>query len=236
MIRRFFVLTFLGAIILTNSFAQTSYKVNLLFNIDFPDQVTIENDKFILNGEGSYIQGVHKLFACGLYVKEKSDDPVKIIYSEDTKIFELVVTTTQFQSQKTIDEIKNLHEENKDLLKKGEITTLISNVKNADVALPSNFVESVNFFEKAFDGANRGNTDDYHGYIEEFIQLFEDKNLLEDHYRLTFLGENRVIIYKNSQKVMDVQDKAFPKALFNIFIGNDATNKRLKGNLLHTAS
>ncbi|OHX67295.1 hypothetical protein NH26_13560 [Flammeovirga pacifica] len=212
--------------------AQENHDVNLLFNVEYSPNINYSNTVYNLNGSGTYIDGIHKLFSCGLYLENKNDDALKIIYSDNTRIIDLVITSTQFQSHETIEEIKALHTKNKDLLKSGEFAAIFKNIQDSDVVLPTNFVETNAFFEKLFNDSNHGATDNYHSYIDDFIHLFDDKNAVGDQYRFVFEGNQTTKIYKKGIPAIEIKNKEFQKAVLNIFIGNHASNSSLKNKLL----
>ncbi|ANQ50527.1 hypothetical protein MY04_3162 [Flammeovirga sp. MY04] len=228
----YFVVFFVSTIFSHSVNAQDQHDVTLLYNVDFKKKIESYGKTLQLNGGGTYIKSIHKLFSCGLYLEKPSSDPLKIIYSEELRIIDLVITSNQFQSQRTIDEIKDLHEKNKELLKSGKFSTILQNIKEADVALPNTFVETSHFFENAFATSNNYATDNYHSYISDFAKIFEDKNTIGDHYRFEFHGEDDTKIFRDNNLILDIHHKEFQNALLNVFIGGNAPNSSLKDDLL----
>ncbi|MBB3700623.1 chalcone isomerase family protein [Flammeovirga yaeyamensis] len=213
-------------------YGQSDHQLDALYNVKFNHQIEFDDQTFTLNGSGKHEIKIFKIFGCGLYLKNPSKENLDIIYSTDTRIIDFVISSAQFQSENTIKELIELHEKNKDLLKTGEFDELFKNIEDNEIFFPKRFTETKPFFEDAFNIANRGYEESYNNYIDDFIALFEKKNCKGDHYRIVFKGSNLTQIYKKGELVFKANDKAFQKAILNVFIGNDAFDKKLKKDLM----
>lgn len=227
-----FLNTILFFLISFNVYSQDqTYDVSFFKNVKFPNVITIENDNLKLNGHGMHSDGVFKLFVCGLYVYEKTDDPLKIIYDDHAKMIELVITSDQFQSDKTIAKIQKVHEENIEHMKSGQISDMVSNIKQYEGIIPHKLFSIDKSFKDIIIKANNGDIHNIEGDIETFLSVFEDEIKIGDHFRLSCLHD-KLYMTKNNEFKAEIQGKEFQKCLLNIFIGNMAFNKSLKEDLL----
>lgn len=222
------------ALILSFSIAysqEQTYNVTLFKNVEFPNVITIDNENLKLNGHGMHTEGISKLFVCGLYLFEKSNDPIKIIYDDHAKMIELVVTSNQFQSNNTIKEIKKVHKQNLDLMKSGELSDMVDNIKKYEGIIPQNLISVNNRFQKYFEVANKGNIDEIQVEIDTFLTIFDEEIKIGDHFRFSFFSD-KITMTRNNEEKGEIEGKEFQKSLLNIFIGNLSFNNSLKEDLL----
>ncbi|WP_044211924.1 chalcone isomerase family protein [Flammeovirga sp. OC4] len=224
--------TLLFVLVSINVFSQEqTYDVSFLKNVKFPNVINIENENLKLNGHGMHSEGVFKLFVCGLYVYERTDDPIKIIYDDHAKMIELVITSNQFQSDKTIEEVNRTHDENMKLMKSGELGDVVNNIKKYDGIIPHKMISVDQSFRTLITEANIGEVDEIGGEIDAFLSIFRDEIKIGDHFRFTF-HHDKLYLSKNNEDKALIHGKEFQKCLINIFIGNMAFNQSLKKDLL----
>ncbi|MBD0400785.1 chalcone isomerase family protein [Flammeovirga sp. EKP202] len=224
--------TLFFVLISINVFSQEqTYDVSFFKNVKFPNVINVENESLKLNGHGMHSEGVFKLFVCGLYVYERTDDPNKIIYDDHAKMIEMVITSNQFQSDKTIEEVDRTHDENMELMKSGELSDMVNNIKKYDGIIPHKMISVDQSFRTLIVEANKGEVDDIGNEIDTFLSIFQDEIKMGDHFRITF-HHDELYLSKNNDDKITIQSKKFQKCLMNIFIGNMAFNKSLKEDLL----
>ncbi|MCB9481683.1 MAG: chalcone isomerase family protein [Desulfobacteraceae bacterium] len=68
--------------------------------INFSDQMTISGKNMVLNGAGLRKKAFIKVYACGLYLNEKSSDANAIINADDPMAIRLVITTGLVSKEK----------------------------------------------------------------------------------------------------------------------------------------
>ncbi|NME70290.1 chalcone isomerase family protein [Flammeovirga aprica] len=227
-----FIYTLLFVLASLNAFSQEqTYDVSFFKNVKFPNVINVEGENLKLNGHGMHSEGLFKLFVCGLYVFERTDDPLKIIYNDHAKMIEMVITSNQFQSDKTIKEVNKVHDENMALMKSGELGDMVDNIKKFDGIIPHKMISIDKSFQELIVEANNGKVDAINGDIKTFLSIFQDEIKMGDHFRLTFYGDKLYLSKNNENKAM-IQGKEFQKSLLNIFIGNMAFNQSLKDDLL----
>ncbi|MBB6461772.1 chalcone isomerase family protein [Flammeovirga kamogawensis] len=222
-------------VILLNTLAvysqEQTYNVNFFKNVEFPNVITIEYENLKLNGHGMHTEGISKLFVCGLYVYERTDDPIKIIYDDHMKMIEMVITSNQFQSDKSIKEIKKVHEKNLDHIKSGQLDDMVDNIKKYEGIIPQNLISTDKSFRTYFKQANKGKILENEEQIQLFLATFDEVIKIGDHIRITFL-ENKILVSRNGEHKSEIEGKEFQKIVLNTFIGNHAFNQTLKGDLL----
>lgn len=71
--------------------------------VNFSDQMTISGKNMVLNGAGLRKKAFIKVYACGLYVNEKTSDAKAIINADDPMAIRLVITTGLVSKEKMQD-------------------------------------------------------------------------------------------------------------------------------------
>lgn len=85
---------------------------------------------------------------------------------------------------------------------------------------------------RGFDKAMDGDTQPLEAEINQFLSAFEAEIVKGDSFKLLYLPDVGVKIYKNGQLQTTVPGLAFKRALFGVWLGDDPAQKRLKRGML----
>lgn len=225
------VLLFISS--MTYAQSSSNFKTNFFNEVEFPEKVTIKSQTLQNNGYGSLSKNLKKIFSCALYVEHTTDDAISLIYNDDIKVIELVMTSNFLQSEKTVKDIKKAYAQ--DLKISAEASDnekqLVSSLRKHDRINTSQIITVEKLFGEAFLEANLGNVESINDDIKEYIASFSELIETGDHFRIISKGNN-VTLYKNETKLFNTDNKAFKKALMNIYLGNTPIDASLRNDLL----
>jgi len=71
--------------------------------VDFSNEIIISGKNMVLNGAGLRKKAFIKVYACGLYLKEKTSDAKSIINADEPMAIKLVITTGLVSKEKMQD-------------------------------------------------------------------------------------------------------------------------------------
>jgi len=83
-----------------------------------------------------------------------------------------------------------------------------------------------------FDDSMDGDTQPLEAEINQFLTAFEAEIDEGDNFKLLYLPDEGVKVYKNGQLQTTVPGLAFKRALFGIWLGEDPAHKRMKRGML----
>ncbi len=87
--------------------------------------------------------------------------------------------------------------------------------------------------EDGFEAATGGNTSPIRDYIDEFMGVFEEEIEEGDVFKIAYLPEKGVVVYRNDEQTGSVDGgMAFKQALFGIWVGDDPAQDSLKKAML----
>ena len=101
--------------------------------------------------------------------------------------------------------------------------------------ITSGFVSSDAMSEAVRDGFNasmEGNTASLSSEIEKFIGFFGEEILENNVFDITYQKGSGVVAYKNGKELGVIAGMKFKKALFGIWLGNNAVDSKLKKAML----
>ncbi|GAA4839357.1 chalcone isomerase family protein [Algivirga pacifica] len=84
---------------------------------------------------------------------------------------------------------------------------------------------------EGFENATNGKTQPIEGEINAFIDVFKEEIKEGDVFQFDAQGP-RVTVYKNGNKSIVIEGKAFREALFGIWLSNKPADKKLKEQML----
>jgi hypothetical protein len=114
-------------------------------------------------------------------------------------------------------------------------------IMNADetmaikLVITSSFVSSEAMseaVENGFEASTGGNTTPLATEIEKFISFFSAEIVEKDVFDITFQKGTGVVAYKNGKELGTISGMNFKKALFEIWLGNDPADSKLKKAML----
>ncbi|NME66993.1 chalcone isomerase family protein [Flammeovirga aprica] len=212
---------------------QPTFKTNFFNEVEFPETINVTNQTLQSNGYGAFSKGLKKVFSCALYVENRTDDAISLIYSEDLKVIDLVMTSNYLQSENTVKKIKAAYAT--DLKAAADASAeekqFISDLRKHDKIITSQVTTVEKLFGEAFNKSNLGNVESISDDIKEYIASFGDLIETGDHFRI-ISKNNKVTLFKNGEQLFQTDNKAFKKALMNIYLGNTPIDATLRENLL----
>ncbi|MBB6462384.1 chalcone isomerase family protein [Flammeovirga kamogawensis] len=235
--RNFLKLKLLSVLLLLSVVAtaqeQKTFKTNFFNEVEFPKTVTVTEKSLQCNGYGALSQNLSKIFSCALYVAHPSDDAINLIYSDDLKVIELVMTSNNLQSEATIKRMRKAYAVD---LKVGADASesdkkFVAALRKQEQINPSQVITVEKLFGEAFKNSNAGNTETINSEIVDYIASFSDLIVKGDHFRI-ISQNNLVTLYKNGNELFQTNNKAFKKALMNIYLGNTPIDTSLRDDLL----
>ncbi|KXX68467.1 chalcone isomerase family protein [Flammeovirga sp. SJP92] len=212
---------------------QPTFKTNFFNEVEFPENVTISSQSLKSNGYGALSKGLKKVFSCALYVEHPTDDAISLIYSDDLKVIDLVMTSNYLQSEATVKKIKEAYAKDlkADINATEEDKQFVASLRKHDKIITSQIITVEKLFGEAFNKSNLGNVDAISADIKEYIASFSDLIEGGDHFRI-ISKNNSVTLFKNGKELFETDNKAFKKALMNIYLGNTPIDASLKNDLL----
>ncbi|MBD0402640.1 chalcone isomerase family protein [Flammeovirga sp. EKP202] len=212
---------------------QPTFKTDFFNEVEFPEKINVSNQSLQSNGYGSFSKGLKKVFSCALYVEQPTDDAISLIYSDDLKVIDLVMTSNYLQSETTVKKIKTAYAKDlkADLNASADEKQFISDLRKHDKIITSQVTTVEKLFGEAFNKSNLGNVDSISDDIKEYIASFGDLIETGDHFRI-ISKNNQVTLFKNGEQLFQTDNKAFKKALMNIYLGNTPIDASLRESLL----
>lgn len=149
-------------------------------------------ENLLLNGLGVRKKSFVKVYACGLYLQEKSNNASEIINKDEEMAIRLVITTGLVSKEK---------------------------MQNA--------------MTEGFETSTNGNTEPLKAEIADFNKCFNDEIVKQDEFFISYSPDKGVVVTKNGVEKGVIKGIEFKKALFGIWLGDNATDKKLKKMLLN---
>lgn len=236
--KKVYRINFLSIVLLLTSIVsqaqdRPTFKTNFFNEVEFPERINVLDQPLQSNGYGAMSQNLTKVFSCALYVAHPTDDAISLIYSDDLKVIDLVMTSNNLQSEATIKKMRKAYAEdmkvssNADEDEKQFITAL----KKHDRVNTSQVITVEKLFGEAFQKSNLGNVEYITTDIKDYIASFSDLIEKGDHFRI-ISQNNDVTLYKNGKELFKTNSKSFKKALMNIYLGNTPIDASLRNDLL----
>ena len=85
---------------------------------------------------------------------------------------------------------------------------------------------------EGFEASTGGKTESLEAEIKQFRACFSDPIKMKDVFVLVYVPDTGVVVYKNNKPKGSIQGLEFKKAMFGIWLGNNAIDNGLKSAML----